>query len=152
VNQYLQQTFNTRTNVYSHDAAAFATLKPRILQEAEARYHQMKRFEAEADVVGGFVCGAAGMTGEQYVSAKISALQAMIAAIGGSEIPTEPPHGTRLQIRDTSELLQYIESFAGFDAHPTNQERFRQLQIAKPLYRASSPSLVGDWSSAFNQV
>jgi hypothetical protein len=124
---YFARQYDTQTQTYTHDAAAYAhVLDLWTRYDAEASL-VAKRQEAEADIVGGMLCAHLGMPVDRYIESFEQLASILDVGAATSHALTDPKEltdGEQVSL-PPDELFFFL--FPS-DTHPSFPERLGQLR------------------------
>lgn len=141
--QLVETNYNPSTQKFSHTESDYKRIKP--LWDAfwgEFTEYQ-KRFESEADIVGGRMCANAGFSQEEVVEG-FNSLFKLFKTMTVKEME----FGTYTV--PENEIGEFLHSIYNEDSHPTDQEREDQINRVRQAFKDGASKDIADrWKNDF---
>ena len=139
------ENYDKTQKTFSHKKADYNDVKPVWDDFWTGFITYQKRFESEADVVGGRICANAGFTAAEVEEGFTS----LFEKFGGGTIAKsiEDQEYTDIEEQDIGELLHKIYAS---DTHPTDAERTEQVVRVKEAFKEGASKTISDrWKNSF---
>lgn len=139
------ENYNKTTKIFSHKKTDYAEVKPIWDDFWNDFVTFQKRFESEADVVGGRICANAGFSAEEVEEGFTTMFKKF--ASGASVAKSISDKDYTVEEAAIGELLHDIY---GTNSHPTDAERTEQIERVMTVFEEGSNKTIADrWKKDF---
>ncbi len=137
--------YDKTKKIFSHKKEDYIKVKPVWDDFWNGFVAFQKRFESEADVVGGRICANSGFTADEVEEGFTS----LFEKFGGGTVAKsiDDKEYPDIELADIGELLHKIYAS---DSHPTDAERAEQMERIKPAFKQGATKTIAErWKKSF---
>jgi predicted Zn-dependent protease len=142
--ELVAKNYDKEKGIFSHKKEDYQKVKPVWDAFWDGFIGFQKRFESEADVVGGRICANSGFTADEVEQGFIT----LFAKFGGSTA-TKSIDDQQFPVQQ-DEIGQLLHTIYASSSHPTDAERSEQIARIRPAFQEGASKTISDrWKKSF---